>query len=222
MRLHLILIYFLFSISVSGQHQVQLYFKNQCDNSIHQLEYGLLNLNNPEQYVTSENGIVNLDSTGTYLLDATFFWGDAMRGSVFHTLEITKSNRDTLRIPRIKFTSFGGIHNSDWNYYNCKKLCEGLEKEYYDNGEIAFEGEFNNGRPSYVFQYRENGTREIFKYYVPGRLEYQRIEYYSSNGELESYELYKNRKRKTIITYYAADGTRIDREITKHTIERWK
>lgn len=222
MRLFLISTYILFSFSVSGQHQVQLYFKNKCDNSIHELEYGLLNLNNPEQYISSENRIANIDSAGSYFLDATFMWGDYMRGSVFHTLEITKSTIDTLKIPKIKFTSFGGNHNSDWNYYNCQNLCDGLEREYYENGKVALEGEFNKGRPTYIFQYHENGSRETFKYYVVGKLQYKKIEHYSTNGELESYEVYKNGKRKTIVKTYAADGTQISREITKHIIERWK
>ena len=163
-----------------------------------------------------------VNSPGSYILDATYIWGDNMYGSVFHTINIKKSESfiDTLRIPRIKFTWDGVLHSQYWNYFDCEQLCNGVHSDTYPNGSKRMEGRFENGKPSYITSFRIDGTKEMTEFYNLGKLEFERIEYFDRNGQLSEYEVHKNKKLKTITITYSAEGEKLGKEVTKHIIEK--
>jgi antitoxin component YwqK of YwqJK toxin-antitoxin module len=222
MRQLTVVILFTFSLSsLFGQTEVELYFKNDCDNSIKRLEFELLNLNDSKEIIESKNGIALLKNKGLYLLTSYYERGD-MVGSFNHTIQINDLNRlvDTLNIPKIKFTTERVLHSRYWNYFNCDKLCDGRETDFYANGQKRLEGEFKNGKPSHLTEYREDGTKETESWYVSGTTLYTRVDYFDEAGKLDEYDKYINRKRKTIKTTYTAQGKRSGREVIKHGIEK--
>jgi len=222
MRQLTILIVFAFSVtSLYGQTEIELYFKNDCDNSISKIEFELLNLNGSREDMVSKNGIAVLKNKGTYLLTSYYVWRD-MVSSFNHTIQIEDFKKlvDTLNIPRIKFTTESALHSQYWNYFNCDKLCDGLETDFYPNGKKRLEGEFKNGKPSHLTEYREDGTKETESWYVAGTTLYTSVDYFNAAGKLDEYVKYKNRKRKTIKMTYNAQGKRSRREVIKHEIEK--
>ena len=126
----------------------------------------------------------------------------------------------TLNIPSIKFTWDGVLHGSSyWNYFKCVKLCDGHEVDFYPNGHKRTEGEFHIGKPTHIIQYRENGTKEIEYWYVPGTQDLTRVNYFDESGDLEEYERYKRiSKRKTVKMTYSSSGQKTGREIIRYTI----
>jgi hypothetical protein len=221
MKQLIILILFTFSLTgLYGQAEVELYFQNDCDNSIKKLEFELLNLNDSNETIVSKNGIAVLKNTGSYLLTSYYAWGNLV-GSFNHTIQIEdKRLADTLNIPRIKFTTESALHSRYWNYFNCDKLCDGLEKDFYPNGQKRLEGEFKNGKPSRLTEYRSDGTKETEFWYVAGTTLYTRVDYFDEAGKLDEFDKYKNGKRKTIKTTYTGGGKRSGREVIKHGIEK--
>jgi hypothetical protein len=147
MRFQKILICFQFiTTSLFGQTDVELYFKNNCDNKVVKLEFNLFNLDNKTDRAESKNGIATVLTRGKYHLESNYIWGDNMVGMFDHVMEIKDSVRyiDTLDVPMIKFTWDGVLHSRYWNYFKCDKLCNGLESDFYPSGQKRLEGEFNN------------------------------------------------------------------------------
>jgi hypothetical protein len=179
------------------------------------LEYQLFNLNNNSDPVQSEGGIATVLTKGRYQVTSSYVWGDNMIGAFDHLIEINDSSKysDTLSIPMIKFTSDGVLHSKYWNYFKCEKLCNGLELDFYSNGKKRLEGEFRNGKPNYIIEYRSDGTKEIEFWYVPGTVTYNRVNWFDESGKLDEYDEYKNRKRKVVKTTFTSQGKKVGREV---------
>jgi antitoxin component YwqK of YwqJK toxin-antitoxin module len=223
MRFQKILICFQFiTTSLFGQIDVELYFKNNCDNKVIKLDFNLFNLDNKTDRAESKNGIATVLTSGKYHLESTYIWGDNMVGTFDHIIEIKDSDRyiDTLDIPMIKFTWDGVLHSRYWNYFKCDKLCNGLELDFYPSGQKRLEGEFNNGKPNYIIEYRLDGTKETEFLYVPGTVLFKRVNWFDKTGKLDEYDVYKNGKHRTIKTTYTSQGKKVGREVTKHGIEK--
>jgi len=205
-----------------GQIGVELYFKSDCDNSVNRLEFELMNLNDSVFYIDSKNGIAIVPTKGQYLLTSYHSWAVGRIGSFSQTISIQDSieQTDTLSIPKIKFTSDGVLHGSGyWNYFSCDKICDGLETDFYPNGQKRTEGEFRVGKPIYIIEYRQNGTKETEFWYVVETQIYTRVDYYDESGLLDEYELYKRKsKHKTVKTTYTASGQKNGREVIRSTI----
>jgi antitoxin component YwqK of YwqJK toxin-antitoxin module len=125
-------------------------------------------------------------------------------------------------IPKIKFTWDGVLHGSGyWNYFKCDKLCDGLEIDFYPNGQKRTEGQYRDGKPIHITEYRQNGLKENEFWYVAGTQYYTRAYYFDESGHLVEYELYKMKsKRKTVKTTYTAGGQKSGREVIRYTIVR--
>ena len=144
-----------------------------------------------------------------------------MRGDYFsqNSITVKTSNRlDTLFIPRILFSSGSELHSKRWLYLNCEKICNGIETDYYENGRKRIEGDFVNGKPKEIKNYRKNGTLEYQELYNLGTLDYKRVNYFDESGELLEYEIYKKKKKKTIINVFDKAGELTERNIQKHYI----
>jgi hypothetical protein len=203
--------------SAKSQIKVNLYFINNCSDSILRLDYELFNPNT-EQFYESKGVKAIVPSFGKYMLSTGIINGDLI-GYFYTSLIINDSLIiDTFEIPKILFTCETALHSQYWNYYNCWKICHGLETDTYANGKIWHKGIFENGKPSEISEYRIDGSISIREFYVLGFQEYKRIEYFDSNGALDTHEIFKNKKKKTIILTYDRNDKLIDKKIQKKLI----
>ena len=226
-QMRLLIALILISVSVPslyGQIEVELYFKNDCNNTISRLEFDLFNLDNKTDRTQSKDGIAIVLTKGTYHLSSNYIWGDNMVGMFDHTINIEDPVRqvDTLIVPMIKFTGDAVLHSKTpyWNYFKCEKLCDGHETDFYPNGQKRLEGVFVKGKPNHIIEYRPDGTKETESWFILGTQFYKRVEYFDESGKLDEYDDYKNEKHRTVKTTYTAQGKRVGREVTKHTIEK--
>ncbi len=197
-----------------GQIEVELYFKDGCDNSLRVLEYEIVNLNKPSEHYESINSKVILPGRGQYLISSSCTKGDKV--STFDlTLEVKDFHFfvDTLSIPRIKFTTDTVLHSQNWNYFNCDRLCDGEEIDFYPNGEKRLDGEFKQGKPIRLLEYRSDGTKERAIWYTVGYLEYERIEYFDKKGKLSAYATFRKDNNQTIKRVYNSKGVLLNREV---------
>lgn len=112
-----------------------------------------------------------------------------------NTITIDLRKTDTIKIPKILFGGGNELHSQSWTYLNCNKICEGKETDYYFNGNKRLEGIFENGKPSEIKFFRENGTLESQEIYKLGTLNKTRVNYFDEKGILTEYEIHKNRKK---------------------------
>ena len=222
MKKLLAILIFGITIQIHSQIQVKLFFYNECENKIEKLEYDLFDLKTEKEYY-SKNSIANVDSVGTFIMSAALINEDFVK-SFSKTIEIKENKKyiDTLSIPRILFTTKTALHSDYWNYFNCNKLCNGKEIDFYPNGNKRLEGIFKNGKPLNIIYFRENGTKESGEFYNYGENSVKRLEYYNENGELNEYEIHKSKKRKTIIRTFDKNDKLIDKKKERHFIERTK
>ena len=136
-----------------------------------------------------------------------------------NTITINLRKNNTIRIPKILFGGGNELHSQRWTYLNCNKTCEGKETDYYSNGNKRLEGSFENGKPSEIKFYRENGTIESQEIYELGTLNKTRVNYFDENGILTKYEIHKNRKKKTIIRTFDKSHKQINKEVRYYYIE---
>jgi antitoxin component YwqK of YwqJK toxin-antitoxin module len=130
-----------------------------------------------------------------------------------NTIIIDIRKNDTIKIPRILFGGGNELHGQRWTYLNCNKICKGIETDYYSNGNKRLVGNFENGKPSEIKFYRENGTFESQDIYELGTLHKTRVNYYNEEGDLIEYEIHKNQKRKTVIKTFDKNHKRINKEV---------
>jgi hypothetical protein len=214
----LFLIAFITFFSCSyGQIKVELFFNDNCTDSIIRLEYELNKIDSFENFYQSTNYKIIVPEKGRYFLSTGIEKGDLI-GLFFTSIEIkdTIGFIDTLFIPMIRFTVEKALHSQYWNYFNCDKLCDGEEIDHYANGNIRLKGLFVEGKPGEISEYRENGTIETNEIYKLGFQDFKKIEYFDNNGLLEKYEIYKNRKRKTIIISFNSNDKVIEKKVNKH------
>ena len=133
-----------------------------------------------------------------------------------------KTKNDTIRIPKILFAGGNELHSKRWTYLNCGKVCNGKETDFYANGNKRTEGTYENGKPIEIKEYRKNGTLRAQYFYENLTLNYERVDYYDEKENLEEYEIYKNKKRKTIIKTFDRNGKLTNRKTEKHYIEKNK
>jgi antitoxin component YwqK of YwqJK toxin-antitoxin module len=131
-----------------------------------------------------------------------------------------KTKNDTIRIPKILFAGGNELHSKRWTYLNCEKVCDGIETDFYENGNKRTEGTYENGKPIEIKEYRENGVLEAQYFYENLTVDYKRVDYYDENGNLEEYEIYTQKKRKRIIKTFDKDGKLTNRETEKQYFQR--
>lgn len=212
MKLIIAIFTFLLFQKLNAQTEVELVFWDSCENKILKAEYEVNSLNNPNEYYLSKNSKVTL-SKGQYLVSFTKLDGDLIK-SASQGLEINDSKKitDTLILPKILFTTQNYLHSKFWNYYNCDKLCDGHQTEFYPNGNLRLEGIFENGKPFEITEFREDGSKETKYYYKIGFMEYFKVEYFDKSGKLEEYEIHKITKGKPKIKTYNAEGKLLRKE----------
>jgi hypothetical protein len=189
----------------SRKEKLNLVFYDKCTNSFIK----------PQIEIDTIPGLKNAKSISYYI----------NRGNwVSQSFSSTIINRkiDTILIPKILFSIGNELHSKRWSYLNCLKVCNGIESDYYVNGNKRLEGEFKNGKPIELKKFRENGKLFSQIFYENLTLNFKRINYFDSNGKLTEYEIYKNRKRKTIIKTFNKNHKLVSQKTEKHHIEKTK
>ncbi|TGV00223.1 toxin-antitoxin system YwqK family antitoxin [Flavivirga rizhaonensis] len=199
---------FLLIISVScfsqnsGKETLNLVFYDNCSNKIIEPEFEVLTMTE-----------LNYDYITVYKESGD--WVAQYSTSI-------KTKNDTIRIPKILFAGGNELHSKRWAYFNCDKICDGKETDFYANGNKRTEGTYENGKPIEIKEYRQNGKLRAQYFYDNLTLDYKKVDYYNENGDLDEYQIYKNRKKKTIIKTFDKNGELTETEIVKIYIERNK
>ena len=218
MRLRILIILLQLTLTNAfGQIEVELYFKSICTDSIYKLSYSVFDLSSKEEYINSVDNKVDLPKAGTYHLFTSFVNGDFV-----HTFDpdivFADGSKlvDTLLIPKIKFTTGAELHTKFWSYFNCDKPCNGRETDFYENGHKRFEGDFVDGKPKWIIEYRTDGTKKEESWYTPGNYFPNKLSEYNDKGLLTSYEIKEFKKRKTITLTYDSNDKLLLRQVQKH------
>ena len=140
--------------------------KNPCSEEV---EYGLLYFlekTGEEFHITDTIGTIILKEPGNYNLLTSLH-------GINEIVEIKEGvNKDTLYTQKIVECLEPVSHPSFIGYCCCDEKCNGIQKDYYNNGILRLEGEFENGLP----------LGEIKLYYPNGKI--QEIRIYNKNGFL--------------------------------------
>lgn len=131
---------------------------------------------------------------------------------------VLKTKNDTIRIPNILFAGGNELHSQRWAYFNCGELCDGEETGFYKNGNTRTSGTYEKGKPVEIKEYRENGTLRAQYFYDNLTLNYKRIDYFDENEDLEEYQVYVNKKRRSIIKTFDKNGNLLKKQIEKKHI----
>lgn len=107
-----------------------------------------------------------------------------------------KTKNDTIQIPRILFAIGSELHSRSWTYLNCDKICDGKETDFYANGNKRTDGIYESGKPIEIKEYWKNGQLRARYFFENLTLNYKRIDYFDETGELDHYEVFRNKKKK--------------------------
>ena len=212
MKKILIIFILIFTTNIFSQVEFEIYFFDECKNEIKKIEFELID----SKFNLVELKKNTIDSIGIYTLATKLNVKNGDYGaSIFETLNIKELGKysDTINVPKIRFVTSNVLHSSKWNYFKCSKLCSGIETDFYANGNKRLEGKFKNGKPSEIKEYNKNGKLVTQTFYENYTLKYKRVNYFNENSELVEFEIYKNKRRKTIIKIFDKNGKLIDKEI---------
>jgi len=212
----LLILFFTFSYEINSQNKVNIFFYDSCADNIKVLDYTLFDMNSWVSYRSNKSEI-EIDSIGTYLLSSQLASQD-YNDSFSQVIEISNLNKhvDTISIPRIRMRSRSELHSPYFKYVNCDTICDGMEIDYYTNGNKRIEGTFINGDPIQLVDYRIDGTMESKEFFKKRTLIRERIEFYDLNGNLDTYEIHKRKRRMEIIMVYNSQGKFIRKEKNKY------
>ena len=216
MKYIILTLFFILSYEINSQNKVNIIFYDNCTNSEVILDYTLFNMTSFKSY-QSKKSEIKIDSVGRYLLWSQIVNQD-YNDSFSTVIEISKLNEqfDSISIPRIRMRTGSELHSIYWKYINCDSICNGKEIDYYSNGNKRIEGVFEDGNPIQITDFRENGTIESKDFFKKGTLQKERTEFYDFNGNLDSYELYKRKRKKEITMTYNSKGKLITKETNKY------
>lgn len=174
MKQFIIIIFLVHNISYS-QSQIDLKFYNACLDSIVTLDHVIqpFDFSNTEDFNFRNDSIINI-KPGKYIVNVIIEDNDPF----YKTFEFTKviNNNmvynDTIELPKVikKYTNTSQYAHIYHGYLICDKICDGYVIDYYKNGIIRLEGNFENGMPK----------NEIRKYDTKGQL--VEIEIYDNYG----------------------------------------
>ena len=216
MKYIILILFFIFSYEINSQNKVNIIFYDNCTDNKVILDYTLFDMTSFKSY-QSKKSEIKIDSAGRYLLWSQIVNQD-YNDSFSSVIEISNFNEqfDTISIPRIRMRTGSELHSTYWKYFNCDRICNGKEIDYYSNGNKRIEGIFEDGDPIQIADFREDGTIETKEFFKKGTLQKEITEFYDSNGNLDSYKIYKRKRRMEIIMTYDSKGKLITKETNKY------
>lgn len=153
--------------SIAQEIRFELFIRDNCNDTITKVPFYNLHRNGIDFNPTNNNGIVVLKEKGTYEL------------STIYSDEIKKYNldrfgviKDTINMPTIERCLEPTSTPSFIGYCCCNEKCEGINIDYYSNGNKRLEGFFQNGKPIGKLKlYYSNGSlKQVDKYNKKGKL----------------------------------------------------
>ncbi|AXG72054.1 hypothetical protein KORDIASMS9_04316 [Kordia sp. SMS9] len=128
---------------------------------------------------------------------------------------VVKTKIDTIYIPKILFAGGNELHSQRWAYLNCKKVCNGIETDFYSNGNKRLEGKFAHGKPTYMQHFRKNGILEREEFYKTGEFKPYRENDFDENGDLLEYRIREKFRKKIVIKTFDKEDNLLNTETQK-------
>jgi hypothetical protein len=132
---------------------------------------------------------------------------------------INRKKTDTITVPKILFSLGNEVNSKRWIYLNCENPCNGIEVDFFKNGNKRIEGKFDKGKPIELKKYRENGKIFSHAFYKNLEINFKQINYFKQNGEIFEFEIYTLKNGVTEIKTFNNNNILINREIQENYIE---
>lgn len=156
---------FFITINFAQGIKYELYLNNTCKDSVYKIESFVL-VKNGIDYLSVDN-VVTLKDKGDYLLSSVYLNEERIItinkfGIITDTINLSSINKCYEPTSRPNFSGF----------CCCDGDCDGINVDYYENGNIRVKGNFKKGKAvGKVKYYYENGNiRMIEKYNKKGVL----------------------------------------------------
>ena len=178
MKFYSVFFIFFFTLNlINSQTKVDFKFFNSCNDSFIRLDYVLIPENNLDlkYFYEGKDSILEI-LPGKYTLEVLI----DLNNTTYKTFSVKKNfNKNsnyfqTIEIPKLlkHYKNTGNYGHFFLGYFNCNKVCNGKEIDYYKNGKKRLEAEFYNGKPK----------DSIKAYDINGNLKF--IEIYNLTGDL--------------------------------------
>ena len=182
----------------SGKENLNLAFINQCTNKKISPEFEIL--------MSELSSELNYEYITVY---------KEIDDWVAQYTTVVKTKIDTIYIPKILFAGGNELHSQRWTYLNCEKVCNGIETDFYSNGNKRLEGKFVNGKPAYIKYFRKNGILESEKLYITGEFEAYRENDFDESGNLLEYRTREKFSKRIVIKTFDKEDNLLNKEIQK-------
>ena len=216
-----------------AQTELKLYALDKCSNEISKLNFELADSNfnlypsidtlDIKEYQEFFSKPIFLPK-GIYYVLYSFEIENSDYFQISNSLKIDITNaetyNDTIVMPKIRLGWSMDNHSNERYYFNCDKKCNGIESDYYKNGNKKLEGIFENGKPIEITQYYKNGNVRTLKLFKNDSFEpYKIIRYLDDDdNSLIEYEIRTIKRKKTIIRTYDEDDNLIDKEVLDYVL----
>lgn len=137
-------------------------------------------------YPHNDSGVVYLSKLGHYKLSSIYLDIDIDYEFIGYQSVIDTINTTRLQLGLEPATS----HPNFIGYYCCDQKCNGMQVDYYSNGNKRIEGYFKEGIPYGELKtfYPNGQLKQLDKYNAKGRL--KRRSYFNEKGEIDNIEKY--------------------------------
>jgi antitoxin component YwqK of YwqJK toxin-antitoxin module len=172
----------LLSLIISGiinsQSKIDFKFYDTCTDSVIKLDYSIKSITYTENHFDiMDNDSVSNIKPGKYNIDV-FIMDNEVDYKIFTFTKVFENKKiynDTIELPIVlkKYRDTSQYGHIYYGFFLCDEICDGYIVDYYKNGVIRLEGNFDNGRPN----------SEIKKYDSKGKL--IEIEIYGTDGFLK-------------------------------------
>jgi hypothetical protein len=155
-----------------GQIKFRLYGYDPCSKEVRKIAFFGLRKDGVAFNTQDTTGVLLLKDTGTYVLSYAIEKIDSNQlGKKYH-IKSAENYSDTLRFLSINLCLEPTSHPNFIGYCCCDKKCEGVQVDYYENGNKKIEGIFKEGVPigKLKFYYPNGKLSMVKKYNKKGRL----------------------------------------------------
>ena len=161
MKKFAIILIFGFSFLSFAQTELKLYALDECSNEISKLNFELADSNfnlypsidtlDVKEYQEFFSKPIFLPK-GIYYVFYSFEIEDSDYFHISKSLKIDLTDleiyTDTIAMPKIRLGWSMALHSNERYYFNCNKKCNGIETDYFKNGNKKLEGKFEKGKLS--------------------------------------------------------------------------
>lgn len=215
--IYIILFWSYLTNQIVAQSNLEFFFFNSCSQQLEQHEFAMFSSGNLEPISSKSFSVsLSIDTSLSYFLEVQI--PRSTYQNFRHVFDLSSLSEDiisdTLEVPFLDAINVGSIHNQKWVYIDCSGLVDG-RKEYYDEyGIIRESGIFREGKPEEISKYSKKGVLLKRSFYA-GDIIATKVEFYDHNGQLDTYEIYRNKRRKNLTLTFNAFGKRISRDVYK-------